>query len=122
MDLQKAIERHTQWKIILRSAVLEKATVDAGSIRLDDCCVLGKWLHGDGKSVHGSKPSFPQLVAVHAEFHQQAGQVADAINAKQYDEAEKLLGVWSDYMSASVGVVDAIEALRKEMPISETVE
>jgi methyl-accepting chemotaxis protein len=115
MNLDEAIVRHTEWKIIFRSAISKKEPVDAAAIRLDHGCALGKWLHGEGKSHYEGKASFANLIAVHADFHRNAGRVADAINAGKYDEAETLLGVWGEYSSASMAVVDAIETLQKEI-------
>jgi methyl-accepting chemotaxis protein len=115
MNFEEAIARHTEWKIIFRSAISKKELVDAATIRRDDCCILGKWLHGEGKSHHESNATFANLVTVHADFHQNAGRVADAINAGRYDEAETLIGVWSEYSSASLAVIDAIEAVRKDI-------
>ena len=87
--------------------------MDAATIGRDDCCVLGKWLYSEGKVLHGDKSPFAGLVTSHAAFHQNAGAVAEAINAGDFATAEKMLGVWSEYMDASMAVVDAIEALQK---------
>lgn len=115
MNLDEAIERHTEWKITFRAAIERKSHMDADSIRRDNCCVLGKWLQADGRATHGHRASFAELVSAHTTFHCNAGEVADAINAKDYEAAEKLLGVWSAYADASLAVVDAIEALQLEI-------
>ncbi|NBR27030.1 MAG: chemotaxis protein [Betaproteobacteria bacterium] len=121
MNLDEAIERHTEWKITFRAAIEMKRQVDAESIRRDNCCVLGKWLRADGWATHGHRPSFADLVTAHTTFHQNAGEVADAINAKDFETADKLLGVWSKYADASLAVVDAIEALQLEIePVPKT--
>ena len=113
MDLDAAIDRHNEWKIIFRMAIEQRTAVDAATIGRDDCCVLGKWLYSEGKVLHGDKSPFAGLVTSHAAFHQNAGAVAEAINAGDFATAEKMLGVWSEYMDASMAVVDAIEALQK---------
>jgi len=115
MNLDEAIERHTAWKVVFRMAIEQRKDVDAATIGRDDCCTLGKWLHGDGRVQYGERPLFSKLVGSHANFHRNAGAVADAINAKRYDEAEKLLGVWSEYSDASLDVIDTIEALKQDM-------
>ena len=48
MNLNEAIERHTEWKITFRAAIEKKSHMDADTIRRDNCCVLGKWLHAAG--------------------------------------------------------------------------
>lgn len=115
MNLDEAIQKHAEWKVKLRSAITKKETLDAATIRQDNACILGKWLHGEGKAQYGNKPSFANLVAKHAEFHHNASKVADAINARKYDAAETMLGVGSQYGNASLTVAAAISALKKEI-------
>jgi hypothetical protein len=112
MNLSQAIEKHVQWKTKLRAAIASKETLDANAISKDDCCEVGKWLHGEGKSQHGQLVSFRQCVEKHAVFHVEAGRVAKAINAKRYDEAERMLGAGSSYTKASSDVGVAISRLK----------
>jgi hypothetical protein len=79
IDLDSAIQAHADWRSKLRTAVARKETMDAETIGCDDCCLLGKWLHGAGKSQYGGKPSFVSLVDAHRQFHQEAGKVARLI-------------------------------------------
>ena len=37
-----------EWKTTLRNAALHGGELDVETIKRDDCCALGKWLHGDG--------------------------------------------------------------------------
>ena len=115
MDLDEAIDRHAEWKIIFRTAIEQKLTIDVSTIKRDNCCALGTWLHGEGMAQYGDKISFSNLLATHAAFHCNAVRVADAINARKYDVAERLLDVLGEYAEASLGVIDAIEALQMEM-------
>ena len=48
MDLNQAIEKHAEWKVKFRSAIVKKESMDAGTISKDNCCELGKWLHRIG--------------------------------------------------------------------------
>lgn len=115
MNLDEAIERHMEWKVVFRAALEGRQTVDAATIRRDNCCALGKWLHGEGAARYGRKASFAELLTSHETFHREAGKVAEAINARDYAGAEKMLGVWGEYMDASLAVVDAIEALQLDL-------
>ena len=122
MNLNEAIERHTEWKITFRVAIEKKNRMDADIIRRDNFCVLGKWLHAAGRATHGHRPAFTDLVTAHAAVHRNAGKVADTINAGKYAAAAEMLGVWSEYADASLAVVDAIEALQMEIePAAEAV-
>jgi methyl-accepting chemotaxis protein len=114
MDLNQAIQKHAEWKLKFRSAISRQETMDAATITKDNCCDLGKWLHGDGKTSFGRLQSHAKCVTKHAAFHVEAGKVALAINAKKYTEAEAMLGADTPYSQASGEVGVAIIALKKE--------
>ena len=115
MILKEAINKHTEWRFKLLTAISKRETLDAIMIKQDNCCPLGKWLHGEGMAQYGNKKSFGDLVAKHAAFHRSAGVVADAVNAKRYDAAEKLLDFGRVYSTASAAVVNAIKVVQKEI-------
>lgn len=114
MDLNEAIKAHSEWKMKLRGAISAKSTLDAATISRDDCCALGKWLHGESKPAFGKLTAHADCVRHHAAFHKEAGKVATTINAGKYAEAEQMLGSGSPYASASNAVVIAIGALKRE--------
>jgi methyl-accepting chemotaxis protein len=114
MDLSEAVKAHSDWKLKLRAAMSARSALDASTITKDNCCALGKWLHGESRARFGRLPSHAECVRVHAEFHRQAGKVALAINAGRYIEAERLLEAGSPYSSASNAVVIAINAMKRE--------
>lgn len=114
MDLNEAIKAHSEWKMKLRGAISAQATLDVQTISKDDCCALGKWLHGDSKQRYGPLASHTECIRLHAAFHKEAGKVAMAINNKLYGEAEKMLGTGAAYGAASNAVVFAIGALKRE--------
>ena len=114
-DFDKAVDAHRAWKITLRRAIAAKEHLDAVTLKRDDCCALGKWLHGAESSPWHQRPSFVQLVDQHAEFHRSAGEVADSINADDYARAENLLGSGSRFTEASNQTVSAILQVRREI-------
>jgi Chemoreceptor zinc-binding domain len=114
MDLDQAIEKHAHWKVKFRQAINGKETMDAETIAKDNCCELGKWLHGDAKNTLGKLGSFKECVALHAAFHLEAGKVATAINTKKYTQAETMIGAGTRYANASSDVGIAILKLKKE--------
>ncbi|MFO1216781.1 MAG: CZB domain-containing protein [Burkholderiaceae bacterium] len=115
MDLNKASSAHTDWKVKLRMAIAKKERLDAASIGADNCCALGQWLHAEGRAVHGRSAVFSDLVKKHAAFHREAGAVAQAINAGQYDKASGMLEAGTPYVSASSAVVTAILGFKKTL-------
>lgn len=114
MNLDEAIQKHTAWKTKFRSAITSKEALDAATISKDNCCELGKWLYGDGKSEFGHLPSQIDCIAKHKAFHAEAGRVADAINAKKYVDAERMIGAGTPYADASNKAVAAILQLKKD--------
>ncbi|MBK7365120.1 MAG: CZB domain-containing protein [Nitrosomonas sp.] len=117
MDLNQAIEKHAEWKIRFRTAITKHESMDVGTISKDNCCELGKWLHGIGKAKFSNLPSFMLCISNHAKFHVEAGKIAQTINAKKYTEAEAMLSTGTSYSLASSGVGVAIIQLKKDTQI-----
>lgn len=113
MNLDDAISAHAQWKTKFRMAITKHETMDAATIGKDNCCELGKWLYGEGRSLHSSKPQFTALLAKHKAFHGEAGKVATVINAKKFEEAEKMISGASPFGVASNEVGMAISSLKR---------
>lgn len=114
MDLNQAIVRHAEWKLKFRSAISRQETLEVATISKDDCCDLGKWIYGEGKAKFGGLASYATCLSAHRVFHSEAGKVAAAINAKRYQEAEKMLSSDTPYTNASSNVGVAIVSLKKE--------
>lgn len=115
MDLNKAIEKHVEWKVRLRAAIAKQEKLDAHTIGKDDCCELGKWLYGEGRQQFGGTPIHANCIERHANFHKEAGKVANVINAKQYAEATAMIGPASPYIAASNDVGLAIVQFMREV-------
>ncbi len=113
MNLDEAISTHTGWKLRFRAAMNQKQQLDAESISKDDCCELGRWLHGEGKAKHGGRPEFLVAMERHRQFHVEAGKVAQLVNAQQYTQVEKQMANGSTYAQASSAISNAIIQLRK---------
>lgn len=114
MDLNSAIQKHAEWKTKFRSAISKQEQMDAATIAKDNCCELGKWLHGDAKTQFGRLASHAECIQKHAAFHVEAGKVASVINAKKFSEAEAMLNAGTAYTASSSVVGVAIMHLKKE--------
>jgi methyl-accepting chemotaxis protein len=114
INLDNAIKAHADWRTKLRAAAQKGEKMDAATIGRDDCCDLGKWLHGPGKSKCGAKPSFVSLVSAHQGFHIEAGKVAQTINQGNLEAAEQMLGSNTGFSTASSNVTRLIVQLRSE--------
>jgi methyl-accepting chemotaxis protein len=113
MNIEEAVQKHAEWKLKFRSAISKREQMDAATISKDNCCQVGQWLYGEGKTRWGSKPEFQKALEKHKAFHVEAGKVAGLINAGKYAEAEAALGNGTAYSSASVEVGVALIALKK---------
>ena len=112
IDLDAAINKHAEWKVKLRAAITHQERLNSAEIAKDHCCQLGQWLNGNGRSQFGGKPEFRSLVELHKAFHGEAAKVADLINSKRYDEAERALNSGTSYAHATSEVRNAILALK----------
>ncbi|MGD0938370.1 MAG: CZB domain-containing protein [Terracidiphilus sp.] len=115
MDLNLAIQKHAEWKYRFRTAMATHELMDVASISKDNCCEMGKWLHGEAKTLHGRLKNYATCVSAHAAFHGEAGKIATLINARKKNEAERLLGTGTPYHEASKRVGVAIIELKHEI-------
>src|SRR3989344_3969507 len=104
VDLDSAIKAHAQWGTKLRDAAKKHQQLDADTIRRDDCCELGRWLHGKGQGSYGALPAFQSLVDKHRDFHEVAGAIAQTINRGNYADAEQALAGNTPFSQASSAV------------------
>ena len=114
MDLNQAIEKHVEWKLKFRGAIANQETMDAETILKDNCCELGRWLHGEAPTQVVNLPSYLECVGKHAAFHVEAGKVAGISNFRKFPDAEAMLAADSPYARASTAVCSAIIRLKKE--------
>lgn len=91
MHLGAAVAAHSEWETRFHTAIALKQTLDVATIGKDDCCELGKWLHGAGTDIYGGLSVFTALIERHQSFHLEAGKVAGLINDAKYEQAELLI-------------------------------
>lgn len=110
-QLLDGIHTHLQWLAEFRGAAFTATQVDSDTIRRDDCCRMGQWIHGAGQSRYGDEEAFVVLRHVHQRFHSEAGRIADLINQGQGDAAVGALGAGSTLMALSGQVESAVRKL-----------
>lgn len=118
MDLDQAMEKHIEWKVKFRMAIFQKEPLDADRTAKDDCCALGMWLHGDAKAQFSRLETYSTCVARHKTFHDEAGKIALAINAGQYEAAKEMLNSASPFAKASSALGLAIIDFRMQAAIA----
>ncbi len=112
VDVDAVIDAHRQWKVKLRDAIESRQKVDTGTLSRDDCCVLGKWIYGDGQRLSG-RQTFTELVASHRHFHAVAGEVGELVNRHQYRQAEDALAPGTRFSEATSQVVLALSTAKR---------
>ena len=114
MNLTQAISKHIEWKVKFMSTILKQESMDTETISKDNCCELGKWLHGDGKTQFENLASYSICLDKHAAFHIEAGKIAAKINEKKFNDAEAMLNAGQPYTTSSNNLYLAIKNLEKE--------
>lgn len=112
-DFKTAIQAHTDWKMKLTTYLQRPdGSLDHKKVCLDNLCVLGKWIHGDGITYRDLAPEvFEDLKSSHAQFHLTAGQIIEYINQKDQSAAEKLLSPLGFYSQVSEKTINLIKQL-----------
>lgn len=92
MNWMEIIGAHVMWKqrLIAYLSGTSEEQLDPDTIRLDDRCALGKWIHGEGKPME-ALPGYAEVRELHANFHQNAARVVSLHQAGNTVEAETLL-------------------------------
>lgn len=114
-DLQGFTAAHLKWKTRLRNSIRTGEQFDVATVRRDDCCALGQWLHGAGKRGWGHRPAFTHLLGCHAQFHQVAAQVAEVANQGNQAKVQHLLEAGSAFSSATQSTVVALKSFNTDL-------
>ena len=92
VDLHGAIEAHKAWieklELTLRNQNPEE--YDPAIVGVDNLCILGKWLHGEGKK-YAHLNEYANVLLAHQRFHECAGRILDAHKHGYFAEAISLL-------------------------------
>jgi hypothetical protein len=108
MDFKEASNAHRDWKIKLRTFVNGAGQpLDEATVRRDDACALGKWLHAL-PAEKTKEPLVADLIAAHTRFHQCAGEVVATANRGQREEALKMIDAGTPFADASFKVIGLI--------------
>lgn len=118
-QLRAARREHDLWKdrfvkAIARGERDEYAPAEMGRTEL---CELGRWLGTSGAPRwFVATPEFPQVLALHAEFHQQAEVIATLVVGRRYQDALAALRPAKSYDAASQALLTALEAWEQRLP------
>ena len=93
INIYDAVLAHRAWKKRLIDYLEGNSNEDLQPSKIckDNLCVLGKWIHSNGKVQFGQEPTFTKLVDEHANFHVQAAKVVEAHQDGKTDLAHEIL-------------------------------
>lgn len=114
INLYDAVLAHTAWKRRLFEFLEGQSAEDLQprKIGTDSLCVLGKWIHSDGKLHFGDEPEFIKLVEEHAKFHAHAASVVEAHLVGDTSRAKEILtGSFEEQSRKTVKCLTRLNAL-----------
>ncbi len=116
-EITNAVAAHGKWKVRLKEAIATgKIDTAVETIRANDQCPFGKWLHGptltaaDKHSEH-----YKTVMDLHTRFHKAAAEVAALATAGKKAEAEAKLSIDSEFSKISATLTTAMVAWQKSL-------
>jgi hypothetical protein len=93
INMYDAMLAHAAWKKRLNEYLegRSRESLEPSKIGVDHACMLGKWIHSDGKAQFGDQPAFIKLVEEHAKFHKHAAKVVEAHQFGDTNLAQEIL-------------------------------
>ncbi|MFZ2163160.1 MAG: CZB domain-containing protein [Sideroxyarcus sp.] len=117
INMYDAMLAHAAWKKRLNDYLegRSKESLEPSNIRVDHACMLGKWIHSDGKAQFGDDPVFVKLVEEHAKFHQHAATVVEAHQFGDTSRAQEILaGSFEEQSRRTVTCLTRLNAIVEE--------
>ncbi len=115
-EIKNAVGTHGMWKKKLKSSVHSgKIDVQISSIKADNQCSFGKWLHGPTiteKQINSNH--YQKVRELHAVFHKKASKVAQLAISGHKAGAMRMLEVNGEFTIASAALTTAMLAWLKE--------
>ena len=112
--IEAARTAHGQWLTRLRNAI-EYGTSEfaPATVRTDDRCDFGKWLHGDFPAALRRESIFEEIRAAHARFHALAAEILALALAGKKVQAMEAMEPRGEFMRLSGALVLKLAALKR---------
>ena len=93
MDIDSAIQAHSNWKLRLFNYARGKPAgeIDLQSLWKDDFCLLDRWLQDEGRK-YSDHPKFARLLETHSAFHACAASLGALLERGQGAQVQSQLG------------------------------
>lgn len=99
-QIDKAIGAHGAWKVKRRQNIDGTLSLIPAEVSVDNRCEFGKWLYSL-TGVQTSGPHYKAVLALHKDFHREAGEVVLKVMKGDKAGAESSIGLNGAYASAS---------------------
>jgi methyl-accepting chemotaxis protein len=108
--LQNAIAAHGAWTARLKAAIASrKLDIPISTVRADNQCQFGKWLHGaDLSAAEKQTEDYRTVKQLHAQFHEEAARIAQFALSGQQKAAESAMNPSSDYVRVSSALTNVL--------------
>jgi hypothetical protein len=114
-QITNAIAAHSEWKARLRNAVATgKSDFEVATVRRDDKCEFGSWLHQSIDSQQRRGPHYATVKDLHAKFHVEAARVLGLALAGHRSDAEAALEYGAAFAVLSGELTSELVRWRKE--------
>jgi hypothetical protein len=98
-----------------RKCIANQPSLNPYIIGKDNCCELGEWLYGEGKSHYGDLKSYFDIVDNHAAFHLEARKIALATRKKSRLEVAAMMMDGSVFSILVLQIAQSIDHLKREI-------
>jgi ABC-type transporter Mla subunit MlaD len=117
-QLKAAIAAHGAWKARLMEVVATGSSeLDPAAVSRDDKCPFGVWIYQGSPPEARSSANYEQIRALHAKFHQLAGQILRQATANERQQAVQAVRFGGELDKLSAGLISAINAWRDELAL-----
>lgn len=114
-ELDQYIAAHGMWKARLRQVLASgKSDASPQTIRRDDQCDFGRWLHGASLAERRA-PEYQMIKALHARFHVAAAKVVELAVAGRRADAESSMAMGGEFFAASTELTTAMKGWKRAL-------
>jgi hypothetical protein len=109
-QIRAAQSAHATWKIRLKSAIASGgAELEESTVRADDRCDFGRWLHGQTvPAAVRDGADYAEVVRLHAAFHAEAAEVVARAQRGDREGAESAMKFGGTFSRASAQLDSAL--------------
>ncbi len=109
-EIKNAVAAHGRWKTKLRTAIdTGKIDTPIQTIKADNQCAFGKWLHGPTITERQKNADhYREVKKLHAVFHEKASKVAQLAISGNKTAAGRMLEVNGEFSTASAALSTAM--------------